>query len=80
MDEAEDEQLNRMRRGAALEYSYDVYGTGRVSIRVTWAAAAAAFVEERTDRDMDGGSCATRRVLTLDEAAAHVRAARPRDA
>lgn len=78
MDET-DEHLDRVRRGAALECSHDVYGTGRASSRVTWAAAAAASVEERTDRDMDGGSCATRRVLTADEAA-HVRAARPRDA
>jgi hypothetical protein len=68
-------RLARLRAGEALEYGYDVYGSGRVAWVIAWDAAAATFVESRTDRYVDGGCDTSTRPIDEAEALRHVRAA-----
>ena len=69
------ERLARVRAGQPLDYSYDVYGAGRVSVVVSWDAATSSFIEARTDHDMDGSACTSRSAITEEQAERHVRAA-----
>jgi hypothetical protein len=68
--------LDEIRAGKALTYAYDVYGTGRVRLAISWDLDAASFVEEREDCDMVGGSTSHRMNIDEETAWAHVRAAK----